>query len=101
MEVDGERLYCTLGRDVTAQKNEEQRQRLQATVFESSHTGIALSDAAGMIVDVNAAYLKMSGRTRQQSIGVHHRVFRTESGGRAIWQQKWDDSRTAWTAASR
>lgn len=55
--------------DITARKQAEQRQRLAASVFEHAREAIFITDSHGIVIDVNDAYLDITGRTRNRSVG--------------------------------
>ncbi|TYC57056.1 PhnD/SsuA/transferrin family substrate-binding protein [Marinobacter sp. BW6] len=61
-------ILCSLY-DITRRKRAEQRQRLAASVFEYAREAIFITDNHGMVIDVNDAYLAITGRPRNQAIG--------------------------------
>lgn len=58
-----------IGRDVTAARRDEAALRLAASVFTHVREGIVILDAAGTVVDVNDAYLRLTGFGRGELIG--------------------------------
>ncbi len=61
-------ILCSLY-DINRRKQAEQRQRLAASVFEYAREAIFITDNHGMVLDVNDAYLTITGRTRKKAIG--------------------------------
>ena len=61
-------ILCSLY-DINRRKRAEQRQRLAASVFEYAREAIFITDNHGMVLDVNDAYLTITGRTRKKAIG--------------------------------
>jgi diguanylate cyclase (GGDEF)-like protein/PAS domain S-box-containing protein len=55
--------------DITERRAAAERLRLAASVYEGSHEGIIITDPAGVVVDVNAAYERITGYTREETIG--------------------------------
>ncbi|MCM0613582.1 PhnD/SsuA/transferrin family substrate-binding protein [Marinobacter sediminum] len=55
--------------DVTARKQAEQKQRLAASVFDYAREAIFITDSHGVVVDVNDAYVAITGKSRSQTIG--------------------------------
>jgi diguanylate cyclase (GGDEF)-like protein/PAS domain S-box-containing protein len=55
--------------DVTEQMQNESRLRLSASVFKNSGEGIAVTDAHNLIVDVNNAFTRISGYSREEVLG--------------------------------
>jgi diguanylate cyclase (GGDEF)-like protein/PAS domain S-box-containing protein len=56
-------------RDITAQKEQEEQQRLAATVFEAASEGIAILDADFQLLAVNQAFCDVTGHGRAELIG--------------------------------
>jgi len=65
--ADG-RVLRMLGtrRDITAQKEQEEQQRLAATVFEAASEGIAILDAGFQLLAVNQAFCEITGYCRDE-----------------------------------
>lgn len=65
--ADG-RVLRMLGtrRDITAQKEQEEQQRLAATVFEAASEGIAILDAGFQLLAVNQAFCQITGFDREE-----------------------------------
>ncbi len=55
-------------RDITAQKEQEEQQRLAATVFEAASEGIAILDAGYQLLAVNQAFCDVTGYGRAELI---------------------------------
>ncbi|MHC2146386.1 putative bifunctional diguanylate cyclase/phosphodiesterase [Pseudomonas sp. 210_17 TE3656] len=53
-------------RDVSAQKAQEEQQRLAATVFEAASEGIAILDPNFVLLTVNQAYCEVTGYSREE-----------------------------------
>ena len=48
---------------------DDKQLRLAASVFANSHDGIMITDAEGFIRDVNQAFTRISGYTREEALG--------------------------------
>lgn len=55
--------------DITGRKEAEQRQRMAASVFEHAREAIFITDRYGNVIDVNDAYVEITGRSRQEAVG--------------------------------
>lgn len=55
--------------DITRRKEAEQHLRLAASVFDHAREAIFITDLHGLIIDVNDAYVEITGRSRSDSIG--------------------------------
>ncbi|MBA1147070.1 EAL domain-containing protein [Ectothiorhodospiraceae bacterium WFHF3C12] len=63
--------------DITERKEAEQRLRLSASVFENTHEGVIIMDRDWRIIDVNPAFLRITGFDRADVVGRNSRAFRT------------------------
>jgi PAS domain S-box-containing protein len=78
--------YVAVKRDITEHermeaKLKESHERYQS-LFHASQDGIALADAdTAMIVDCNAALLRMVGRTRHEVVGQHQKILHPPQDG--------------------
>ncbi|MCC7490934.1 MAG: PAS domain S-box protein [Fimbriimonadaceae bacterium] len=76
LEIDGGRIIDFL-RDITAQKQAERQlraahQRL-AALFERGRDAILVADVAtGLLLDANEAASELTGRSREELVGLHH-----------------------------
>lgn len=70
--------------DITALKEQELGLRQAASVFEQAAEGIAISDARGTLLDVNAAFCAMTGHDRSELLlgerGALHDIALLEDG---------------------
>ncbi|QYJ80699.1 EAL domain-containing protein [Shewanella acanthi] len=65
----GERLMLLIVEDITEQERTIARANLLAQVFQQSGEGITIIDAKDKIVDVNNAFTKITGYSREEAIG--------------------------------
>ncbi len=83
-----ERILAVV-RDVSQRKEVEAKLQLAASVFEYAREGITITDAHGTIVDVNQAFTRITGYSREEVLGKNPRLLssgRQESGFyRAMW----------------
>ena len=66
-----------LAADVTERTRAEERLRLTSRVFESTLEGIAITDRQGTILEVNDAFGRMTGYSRQELIGKNPRMLQS------------------------
>lgn len=72
---DGGDSFIMLSRDITARKRDEERLRLAASVFSSSQEGILITDGQRRIVDTNPAFTRITGYSREESLGQTPRML--------------------------
>jgi diguanylate cyclase (GGDEF)-like protein/PAS domain S-box-containing protein len=80
---------CGISTDITERKHREREQRLLAAVFESSEEAILITDAAARIVDVNPAFTRIMGFTREESIGRDPRLLNSGLQDRHFYDLMW------------
>ncbi len=81
-------LFC-IDLDLRELKAAEARQRLTASVFTHSHEGILITDAEARIVEVNDAYCRMTGYSREALIGRDPFFQRAPREEAAVYAAMW------------
>ncbi|MFQ5412742.1 MAG: ATP-binding protein, partial [Phycisphaerae bacterium] len=77
--IAGANYVNLYGRDITYRKLAEARLRRQALVFENMYDGVLLTDAQGLITELNPAAERMFGYAREELIGKSPEILnRTE-----------------------
>ncbi|NJD07130.1 MAG: PAS domain S-box protein [Methylococcaceae bacterium] len=77
---DGEGRYAgsfALFTDISSQKQAEQQLQLAASVFASTQEAILITDPQGTIIDVNPAFIRTTGYTREEIIGKNPRLLKS------------------------
>lgn len=72
-----------------AQKRAEKQLILHDTAFDSAHEGITLTDADGMILDVNPAFVRITGYEREEVIGHNPRVLKSGRHDEEFYRVMW------------
>lgn len=80
--------------DITQRMQAAEQQRLAATVFSHALEGILITNAEGDIVDVNDAFTRITGYSREEALGENPRMLRSGRQGKAFYQAMWDRLRT-------
>jgi diguanylate cyclase (GGDEF)-like protein/PAS domain S-box-containing protein len=79
-----------ISRDITEQRRTEASLQLAASVFTHAREGILITDADGVIVDVNATFTRITGYRRDEVIGRNPRLLKsgrqTPECYAAMWQ---------------
>lgn len=85
-KTTGRMLFFT---DVTRGKEEGIHLKLIASAFSHAHEGIVITDAAGKIIDVNAAFSRITGYTREEAIGKNPRMLKSGEHGDDFYKIMW------------
>jgi diguanylate cyclase (GGDEF)-like protein/PAS domain S-box-containing protein len=79
--------------DVTEQTETAERLRLAASVFTHAREGITITDAAGNILEVNDAFTRITGYSREEVLGRNPRILRSGLQGREFYERMWQSLR--------
>lgn len=60
-----------------------------ARVFSDTHDGIMITDLNGQIIDVNAAFINITGYSREELIGQNPRILNSGQQGKAFYEAMW------------
>ena len=66
-----------------------ERERLMAAIEQSGET-VVITDAAGSILYVNAAFEKITGYTREEAVGQNPKILSSGQHDREFYRQMWD-----------
>ena len=81
-------FYC-LDVDLSELKRAQERLRLAATVFEHAHEGIMIADATGTIIEVNKAFVEITGYSRAEAVGRNPSFLKSGRHDAAFYAQMW------------
>ncbi|MGB7265110.1 MAG: PAS domain S-box protein, partial [Terracidiphilus sp.] len=75
--------------DITPQKQTEERLRLAASVFTGAREGITITDLNGTILDVNDAFTRITGYTREEVVGRNPRLLKSGLQSKDFYEKMW------------
>ncbi|MBW9270705.1 MAG: EAL domain-containing protein [Candidatus Thiodiazotropha sp. (ex. Lucinisca nassula)] len=86
-----DRVIGTVGfaRNITNRKKAEEELRQSASVFDHANEGIMITDESGTIMDVNAAFTRITGYTRDEIIGENPRLLQSEKQTQSFYHKMW------------
>lgn len=90
-QPDGSVLWSGLLTDISAQKRLESQLRLSASVFENVQEGIVITDAQHHIIDVNAAFCRVSGYARAEVLGLNPRFLKSGIQPSSFYRILWEE----------
>ncbi len=83
-----QRLVGTMS-DISERKRAEQTLKLAASVFTHTMEGIVITDARGNIVEVNDAFSRITGFSREEAIGQTPRILSSGRQGSEFYSAMW------------
>jgi diguanylate cyclase (GGDEF)-like protein/PAS domain S-box-containing protein len=84
------RIYG-LVQDITERQRKEEKIRLAASVFTHAREGISITNADGIIVEVNEAFSRITGYLREEAIGQNPRFLKSSRQGPSFYEAMWRD----------
>jgi len=75
--------------DISARRQANDRLRLAASVFENTHEGVTIADAAGLILDVNPAFCDITGYSREEVLGQNPRILNSGRQSPEFYEAMW------------
>ncbi len=85
---------CGISTDVTERKKIEQNLTLSRLVIENANEAIVITDLDGNIVEVNEAYERIVGFTRDEVIGRNPKITKSGRHDAAFYKKMWHDITT-------
>lgn len=78
-----------LVQDMTEIRRKDEQLRLAASVFTHAREGITIANADGIIIDVNEAFTRITGYSRQEVIGQNPRILKSGRQDAAFYADMW------------
>lgn len=86
-------FYVQMVEDITERKRAQAKQRLAAKVFETTSDGVMITNAEGHIVDVNQAFLLMTGYSYEEVLDQNPRFLQSGHHDKAFFDGMWAQAR--------
>jgi diguanylate cyclase (GGDEF)-like protein/PAS domain S-box-containing protein len=81
-------VFC---RDITDRKRAEEKLQVSASVFGISQEGIFITDSLNNIIDVNFAFTKITGYSRDEVIGRNPKILSSGLHNQVFFAQFWEE----------
>jgi diguanylate cyclase (GGDEF)-like protein/PAS domain S-box-containing protein len=75
--------------DITQRKQAEEQLRLAARVFSNAHEGITITNAENIIIEVNEAFSRITGYSREEALGQNPRFLQSGRQDKAFYEAMW------------
>jgi len=82
-------LNRRIRRSMRALRENEERLKIDASVFTHAGEGIAITDAAGTFLDVNSAFCLITGYAREEVLGRTPRILKSGLQGTEFYAAMW------------
>jgi diguanylate cyclase (GGDEF)-like protein/PAS domain S-box-containing protein len=92
--VQHKELLCSIIHDISARKRAEAQLQLAAKVFENSQEGILITSADNLIVDTNPAFSRITGYTREETLGKNPHLLSSGHQDADFYAQMWHNLHT-------
>ncbi|MGD9169872.1 MAG: PAS domain S-box protein, partial [Candidatus Thiodiazotropha sp.] len=80
--------------NITQRKKDENSLRLAASVFSTSQEGILISDAHNRIIDINPAFTRLTGYSREEALGQDPGFLSAGRQDPALYAEMWQSINT-------
>ena len=77
--------------DVTQAKAAQDRLNITANVFAQAAEGIVITDASGSILEVNDAFMRITGYNRDEVLGKNPRILKSGHQSKGFYLDMWRD----------
>jgi len=82
-----------ISEDITERKKVEKRLQLAAMAFTHLHEGLVITDAMATILEVNDAFTRITGYSREEAIGQNPRLLNSGRQSKGFFEEMWRDIR--------
>nr|WP_321266470.1 EAL domain-containing protein [uncultured Sulfurimonas sp.] len=83
-------FYLSSILDITKMKEKEKQLRQSVTVFECTTEGVMITDTESIILDVNEAFIEITGRERSEVVGKTPSILKSGRHDHLFYEQMWD-----------
>ncbi|TSA08194.1 MAG: PAS domain S-box protein [Comamonadaceae bacterium] len=89
-DLEHRRIYGFI-QDITERKNAQATLQRAANVFNHAREGVTVTDVEGSIIDVNAAFTRITGYSREDVLGQNPRILQSGRQTKEFYIAMWRD----------
>ncbi|HOE43537.1 MAG TPA: EAL domain-containing protein [Rhodoferax sp.] len=82
--------YVAVKTDITERKLAQTKLQLAAGVFASAREGIAITNLKGDMIDVNQAFTRITGYSREEALGKNSRMLNSGRQNKEFYNAMWE-----------
>lgn len=90
VEYRGTGYILAFVKDITERKNTEEKLKLLASVFTSTHEGIVITDMRNNIIDVNESFSQITGYSRAEVLGKNPNILQSGRNDKEFYEKLWN-----------
>ncbi|MGV8123215.1 MAG: PAS domain S-box protein [Candidatus Xenobiia bacterium LiM19] len=90
MDLNNDKVLVVSWRDITQQRKSEEQIRKLSRVVEESPVFVVITDTEGTIEYVNASFLKRTGYTHDEVIGLNPRILKSGFHSEEFYRELWE-----------
>ena len=94
MEFEGRPAWLVMARDVTEQRQLLRRYELALRCFEYTSDAIMVTDRETTILQVNPAFMRITGYSQQQAVGSKASILQSGLQPQSFYDELWRDLKT-------
>jgi diguanylate cyclase (GGDEF)-like protein/PAS domain S-box-containing protein len=87
--LDGQTHALGIIRDISERKRAEENLRINASVFDTSQEAIIITDTDNLITDVNPAFTRITGYSREDVLGRNPKLLSSGRHDSAFYAEMW------------
>jgi len=88
---NGKTQLLSITRDITQQKQVEEKLKLAASVFTHAREGIMITDSIGTIIDVNDTFCQITDFSREEVLGKNTRILSSGRHSAEYYATLWNE----------
>ncbi|WP_168204882.1 EAL domain-containing protein [Noviherbaspirillum sp. UKPF54] len=89
MQLDDRPATIGIMHDITERKQAEASARMATLVYQNSAEAMTITDAEGIVIDINPAFTRITGYERDEVVGQRISILRSGRQDRAFYDAMW------------